>query len=355
VSERVGKTGRFLLVGHGAALEELGAALAGLGHEIARLDTGAGAGRTAEIAASADAAIIAAGVASGVAAGAVGELPVAWVCARADLAAIGEPPRTVDLICLPLGRAEIAARAGMLLARRQLARDQAESRRTREMVLAMAVHDLKNPLATVIGNAEYLDHAPELSADSRESVVDLLASAGLLGRVVMELVDVGRALDGPLVPALAAVDLDALLAEVTRTARPRAAALGVALAYHGQLGPTPMELDRHLVRRLVDTLLDNALRFAPRETTVTIRARAVDGAARIELCDQGHTIPAAELAHIFDRAAVFEQTTSGRSQRAVRRLATLFCLLVAEAHGGRVWAESAPGGGTNFCVELPRR
>jgi two-component system sensor histidine kinase/response regulator len=254
---------------------------------------------------------------------------------------------------MPLSRIEIAGLAQALLARKRQLMAHTEARKLREMFIAMVAHDLKNPLATVLGNAEYLSQAPELSHESRESVTDLLASAGILGRVLMELVDTGRGLDGPLDPALVPVDVDAFLADRARAWLPRASLGGVAIAVDSDLASNRIVMDPDLVRRVLETLLDNALKHAPSGTTVTLAARQRAGVLRLEVHDEGRPIPQSELATLFDRAAVFDHSTSGGAPRSVRRLAALFCLLVAEAHGGRIWVESDDTGVT-FCMELRR-
>ena len=98
---------------------------------------------------------------------------------------------------------------------------------------------------------------------------------------------------------------------------------------------------------------DNALKHAPSGTTVALRSRARGGVLRFEVHDEGRPIPPGELATLFDRAAVFDHSTSGGAPRSVRRLAALFCLLVAEAHGGRIWGESDDEG-VSICLELRR-
>lgn len=283
---------RHLLVSEGSDLDELAEALRALGHEVTR-------GRTDD----------------------------------------PEASRGVDAVVCGAGDKDDAALS---------------ARRLREMFIGMAVHDLKNPLATIVGNAEYLDQAPELSPDSRDSVRDLSASATLLGRVVLEFADAGRGLDGPLVPVRTSVDVGSLMNDVLRAALPRAMRREVALILDTDLDPTTELLDRDLVRRAIDTLLDNAMKHAPAGSAVTLRARTRPRSIRIDIHDEGPAIPADELDRIFDRAGVFNPGNGGLAMRAVRRLAALFCLLVCEAHGGRVWVECPPSGGATFCLELPR-
>ncbi len=355
--------GRILLVDDGASAPGLAATLAQLGHTVLCAATGTEA--LARFTHDAPEIVLFAVSLSNAAMRAarqlIGELPggppapVAYVCPRAEAEAAGEEIVTAgdDLIGLPLSRPELAARVDELLARRHFEDAAAEARNRREIFIAMVVHDLKNPLATILGNAEYLSQAPELSSDSREAVHDLLLSATLLGRVVMELVDVGKGLDGPLAPAFADLDLGALLADLARGQQARASQQGVALSLENELDGAHIVADRELIRRLVDTLIDNALKHAPRGTTVTLTALARPGQVALRVHDDGRAIAPEHLGKIFDRSDDFERGSGGA--RAGRRLAMLFCRLVCDAHGGRIWAESRPEGGATFCVELPAR
>jgi two-component system, sensor histidine kinase and response regulator len=355
------RAGRFLLVGQSDEIEELAARLADLGHVVVRVaasDDGEHDVALAALAAAADAILV----------GWNGQviddrrladiqrtqLPLAWVCARSLAATLAPWSTDVSVLALPLSRIEIAGHAQALLERKRQLMAHTEARKLREMFIAMVAHDLKNPLATVVGNAEYLSQAPELSHESRESVTDLLASASLLGRVLTELVDTGRGLDGPLEPTLVPVAVETFLRDRARAWLPRASLSGVAIAVDCDLGPDKdagMAMDPDLVRRVLETLLDNALKHAPSGTTVTLAARQRAGFLRLEVRDEGQPIPTSELATLFDRAAVFDHSTSGGAPRSVRRLAALFCLLVTEAHGGRIWVESNENGVT-FCLEL---
>ena len=127
----------------------------------------------------------------------------------------------------------------------------------------------------------------------------------------------------------------------------------MVIALENELGETRIDADRELVRRLIDTLLDNALKHAPRGTTVTVAGSARAGRITLRIHDDGRGITPEQLGRIFERDVDLERSNGGA--RAGRRLAMLFCRLVCDAHGGQIWAESRAEGSATFCVELPER
>jgi two-component system sensor histidine kinase KdpD len=212
----------------------------------------------------------------------------------------------------------------------------------RARLVSIAVHDLRNPLASILGNAEYLGQARELSPDSREAVSDLLASAKLFAQILAELRAVSRGLDGEIVTTVAVADAAVLVREVVRGAQSRAEHAGLLLSVDSD--PTvPVRADRELLRHVVDDLIDNAVRNAPSRSLVTVEARKRGDTAIIEVSDQ-RAVPAA-LELLFD--------AEGGDAASGRRLALIFCRFACEAMGAKVWAEAGAAGGLKLSVELP--
>ena len=115
--------------------------------------------------------------------------------------------------------------------------------------------------------------------------------------------------------------------------------------------------DQALVSRLLQNLLDNAVKFTPSGGTICIEARCIsssdngretDGVVRIAVLDTGPGI----AAHALE--TVFEKFTQLRQKREGHGLGLTFCKLVADAHGGRIWVVNRSEGGSAFHVELPR-
>ncbi|HTQ06810.1 MAG TPA: ATP-binding protein, partial [Polyangiaceae bacterium] len=119
-----------------------------------------------------------------------------------------------------------------------------------------------------------------------------------------------------------------------------------------ELGATSVKADPDLLRRVLENLLDNALRHAPEESTVTLTAAERDGEFEIRVADQGSGVPAAMRERIFDPFVQVESKDRSVT-RSGRGLGLAFCRLAVEAHGGRLWVEDGAPGAV-FCVRLPR-
>lgn len=144
-------------------------------------------------------------------------------------------------------------------------------------------------------------------------------------------------------------DLGAVLREALQEASLAAGAAQLTLNEHIADLP-PIDADPQKLRRLVDNLLTNAIKFTPTGGTVEVVAEASETEVRLTVSDTGPGIPEEFHKQIFDK---FRQV--GVGQRLSVGLGLTFCRLVAEAHGGAIRVDSEPGNGTRFVVTLPRR
>jgi two-component system sensor histidine kinase KdpD len=125
-------------------------------------------------------------------------------------------------------------------------------------------------------------------------------------------------------------------------------------------GPVELELDDDLPLiyvdpdRMVDVLwnlLDNAYRYGPSGEPATVEARFTGAELRLSVADRGPGIPAAERERVFQYFYRLERDQ--RSQRRGSGLGLAICRGIVNAHGGRMWVEDRPGGGSRFCLALP--
>jgi len=110
-----------------------------------------------------------------------------------------------------------------------------------------------------------------------------------------------------------------------------------------------LKADPLLFRRLLENLLENAIKYSPGRSRVTLGARVEDSSISFTVQDQGPGIAAADLAHLFE--IFYRGQREGDTQGFGLGLATVKRII--DAHGGRIWVDTAPGRGSTFCVTFP--
>jgi signal transduction histidine kinase len=219
----------------------------------------------------------------------------------------------------------------------------------KERLSAFIVHDLKNPVNAIDLHAQALLHNAELPPSARDSVQHIREGARSLLRLVVNLLDVSKSEEGKLTPRYAEVDLRRLTAEVFEELSLRARGAGVSLNH--AIDACKLEADSDLVRRVIENLVENAIRHSPESSEVRVTAAPNDHGIEIRVTDAGRGVPPELRATIFEP---FVQAESGERvvARAGRGLGLTFCKLAVEAHGGRIWVEDADPGAV-FCVWIP--
>lgn len=205
--------------------------------------------------------------------------------------------------------------------------------------LADAAHDLRSPLHAAIGHAELLASDPGLDSSQRSSAAAAARQATRAVEVAERILEGARGRDRSAINANA-TDLGKLVEAAA------AAAQANAKARHLNIVATPpqrtieVRADAEMLARLLDNLLANAVRLTPRGGTVEVRAwRASPKLVRLSVRDTGPGIAPLELPKLVAGLG------PGRGLR--------ICRDIAQRHGGDLWAESTPGEGTQFFVELP--
>lgn len=233
--------------------------------------------------------------------------------------------------------------------------EQRELERARESFSNMIVHDLRSPLTAVTSGLSFLTEV--IPPDSEfAGLVNKTANTSqrairkMLNRV-NSLLDIARMQSGQLTLSAEAAELGNVVDAVFTELNPLANDLKVTLTLQLVEQFPLLLIDPEKIERVLLNLVDNALKFSPRGSSIIVRTNnVVDGYARIEVIDSGPGVPEAMRRHIFDS---FAQV---REQRSVRRgsgLGLSFCKLAIEAHGGRIWVEDNPGGGSVFIFTLP--
>ncbi len=231
--------------------------------------------------------------------------------------------------------------------------EEREIEETREQLTQMIVHDLRSPLTTIRGSLHLLERS--LAEESRSQVTSQAINVShrslnqLLG-LVDSLLDLARLEGDPLQVERSEIEVDRLLEDLAEAFVPEANEEGIIVNVQLPDRLPVLRADEEKIRRVLHNLLDNALKFTPEGGRVDLRAKISDGNLRISISDTGPGIPEEMREKIFDR---FAQVPGHAGRRRGTGLGLAFAKLAVEAHGGRIWVEESPHGGSNFCIVMP--
>ncbi|MDO1530542.1 sensor histidine kinase KdpD [Fulvimonas sp. R45] len=232
----------------------------------------------------------------------------------------------------------------------EAARVQGETERLRSALLSSVSHDLRSPLASMIGAAgtlsSYGAQLPE--AERRELLEAILGEGQRLDRYIQNLLDMTRLGHGTLKLNRDWVDVAEIVAAAVARLRKLFPALRVETALPA--GTVLLYVHPALIEQALFNILENAARFSPPEAPVRVDVRAADGQLRIDVADRGPGIPEDERARIFD---MFYSVARGDRAPQGTGLGLAICRGMIGAHGGSVEALPGAGAGTTIRIVLP--
>jgi len=215
--------------------------------------------------------------------------------------------------------------------------------------LAMVVHDLRNPLAAILGSLHMLQQpAAQILPARKQQVLQLSeAAARSMERLLDDLRNAGTIGAGRFAIRKAQTDL----AEITR----RVAALQqTASADHLLILDAPEHLegmwDGERLNQLLTNLISNAVKYSPAGGAVRVSVRGAAGEVCVSVADHGIGLNPSEIQRLFQP---FTRMNSNQGIEGVG-LGLYISKAIVEAHGGRIWVESVPGQGSTFTVALPQ-
>jgi two-component system sensor histidine kinase TctE len=202
---------------------------------------------------------------------------------------------------------------------------------------ANVAHQLRTPLAGLRLQLEWLAERHRDDPGTARSVELLLQANERMIRQANQLLSLERAGPDRFEQAqLAPLDLSAIVAEAVQSFVERAVRKDIDLGF--ELEPTQVSGERHMLRDLVDNLVDNALRYTPAQGTVTVHCRPTPEGALFAVEDSGPGIPPEKRARVFQRFVRLDQHSQGSG------LGLAIVREIAAAHGAQVELGDAPGG-----------
>ena len=220
--------------------------------------------------------------------------------------------------------------------------------RSRDDILAIVSHDLRNPLGVISMSAAVLESAA--AEEKRRAQVGIIrrAVAGM-NRLIEDLLDVSQITRGGLRINAAPLDPAEICSDARALFEPLLATKSQELRCACVARDAPVIADRERVAQVLSNLVGNAHKFTPEGGRIELRAVATPGEVRFSVRDTGPGLSSQDLPHVFDR---FWQAR--RVRRGGVGLGLPITKGIVDAHGGRIWVESSAGVGTTFHFTLPR-
>ncbi len=231
-----------------------------------------------------------------------------------------------------------------------------ELEQTKEGLTHMIVHDLNNPLSSIMGKIELvLLEKQDLSQKHICSMTACLNYCRDLKNLILSLLEIHKLEEGKLKPDSKLTSISELIKEVMEQTEFKAKQHQVQLSANGSGDLGMVTLDKDLIKRVLINLLGNAIRHTPAGGSVQLKTESFNsnGSIRLHVIDTGNGLAPEYHQRVFEK---FEQIRLKREGIKVGSsgIGLAFCKLAVEAHGGNIWVESeGHGKGATFQFTLP--
>jgi signal transduction histidine kinase len=280
-------------------------------------------------------------------------IPVLLVTALSDRAdrLRGIAAGATDFITKPVDTLEVLFRVRNALRTKHLYDQRNTLLRMREELSDMIVHDIRNPLLGITLCARRLE-TKDASPAVLHLAKEILGQTQLLDNFMSDLLTVSKMEQGHLTLKRSSEDLVERAKAAIHNHQAVAEANNIRLLLVAPDGPVLANVDKSLFARLLDNLLENAIKFSPSQSSVTLTIKPADGTGKpcfIQVEDEGPGIPLGYRETIFEKYGVVKMKDVDLPQTG---LGLAFCRMAAEAHEGRIYVTPRQPRGSIFTVEL---
>jgi signal transduction histidine kinase len=223
------------------------------------------------------------------------------------------------------------------------------SLRSREEIVGVVSHDLRNPVAAVkmLSRAVLAEMANDGTGQT-ENMLLIAKAAEQMDGLIRDLLVVSRLDAGKLMIHQEPTDPSSLLTGSLETLLPLVEEKAIKLDLQLEVGLPKVLADRERIQQTVSNLVGNAIKFTPSGGRIIVRTKATGEEVIVSVIDNGTGISADQLPNVFDR-----YWQSSRTDREGAGLGLAIAKGIVEGHGGRIWIESVPGQGTTASFTLP--
>ncbi|MGE0615871.1 MAG: sensor histidine kinase [Bacteriovoracia bacterium] len=223
---------------------------------------------------------------------------------------------------------------------------------SQERFIADASHQIKTPLSILKGELEVLLSRERSPEEMKEFMKSARQEIDHLSRMVQDLLLLARVDAGVTSLSVAPVQVSEAVLEAVSLMSKFAESRGVTIRLDiPEIGDFEVQGDADLLTCIFQNLIENAIKFSPRDCLVEVKLSAEPGAVGVQVKDRGYGIPADIVPRIFDR---FFRAESTKSISSGTGLGLAIAQRIAEIHGGKISVESVPDQGSTFMVQLPK-
>jgi signal transduction histidine kinase len=229
-----------------------------------------------------------------------------------------------------------------------------EYERLKSDMLSLMSHELRTPITSINGFAELLAADERVPADAREFLSIISAESQRVSRMLSTFLSVAKLEQKDRQEVLLSpLMLDEVVRETVGNFQAAAKRKRIRLVERDGLKLPPVAADRGLVTRAVANLVDNAIRYSPERTSVTVSTALEADAVRLTVEDRGYGIPSEDQDRVWEK--FYRVARDGRvKEEESTGLGLSFVREVVERHGGQVFLESEVGQGSKVGFTLPR-
>jgi two-component system, OmpR family, sensor histidine kinase KdpD len=256
-------------------------------------------------------------------------------------------PEQVHILESFANQTAIALERGLLAEEAKNALLKAETESLRNTLLSSVSHDLRTPLAAITGASSTLLQ-PDITLDNhsrKELMKTIYEEAEHLNEIIRNVLDITRLESGAIIVKKEWQSIEEIIGVVLNRLSEKLKEHPLSVSLSADLPLVPF--DALLIEQVLMNLLDNAVKYTPRETPLDLSAILKENSLLVELADRGPGIPEGEEKRIF------EKFVRGSASRGGIGLGLAICRTIITAHGGDIWAGNRPGGGAVFRFTLP--
>jgi signal transduction histidine kinase len=246
---------------------------------------------------------------------------------------------------------EVVRSAGVLRVEQAAHSETRSALTTREELVAIVSHDLRNPIGAILSTSEILleDESSVGLSDELKKWVEIIKRNAMTSlRLISDILDMERIVDGKIQLQLTKSRMDEILKQTVESYQHVAISNGVTLKVEPFSHREFVTCDRDRISQVLSNLIGNALKFTPKGGAVTVRGQETDNEIEVSVADTGPGIPAEQKGRIFERFAQL-----GNQDRSGIGLGLYISKTLVESHKGSLRVNSTLGKGSTFSFRIP--